>query len=60
MKAHNINIRWAPGYIRIKGNELADKLADARALQSQNDTELAAKPTVSGIRSIACKLREGA
>jgi hypothetical protein len=44
----------------IEGNELADKLADAGALQSQNDIGLAAKPTASGIRSIARKLREGA
>jgi hypothetical protein len=57
---HNINIRWAPGHIGIEGNELADKLADAGALQSQNDIGLAAKPTASGIRSIARKLREGA
>jgi hypothetical protein len=60
MEAHNINIRWAPGHIGIEGKELADKLADAGALQSQNDTGLAAKPTASGIRSIARKLREGA
>jgi hypothetical protein len=60
MEAHNINIRWASGHIGIEGNKLADKLADAGALQSQNDTELAAKPTTSGIRSIARKLREGA
>jgi ribonuclease HI len=60
MKAHNINIRWAPGHIRIEENKLADKLANARALQSQNDTGLAAKPTASSIRSIARKLREGA
>jgi hypothetical protein len=44
----------------IEGNKLADKLADAGALQSQNNIGLAAKPTTSGIRSIARKLREGA
>ena len=60
METHDINIRWAPGHMGIKGNELADKLADAGALQTQNDTGLAAKPTASGIRSIARKLRERA
>jgi ribonuclease HI len=34
MKAHNINIQWALGHIGIEGNELADKLANAGALQS--------------------------
>jgi hypothetical protein len=37
-----------------------DKLANAGALQSQNDTGLAAKPIVNGIRFIARKLKEGA
>jgi ribonuclease HI len=32
MEAHNINIQWAFGHIRIKGNELTDKLANVRAL----------------------------
>jgi ribonuclease HI len=41
MEAHDINIRWAPGHMGIKGNELADKLADAGALQSQNDIDKA-------------------
>ena len=45
MEAHDINIRWAPGHMGIEGNELADKLADAGALQSQNDIGLAAKPS---------------
>jgi ribonuclease HI len=60
MEAHNINIQWAPSHMRIEGNELADKLADTGALQSQNNIGLAAKPTANGIRSIVCNLREGA
>jgi ribonuclease HI len=32
MEAHNINIRWVLGHIRIEGNKLVDKLANAGAL----------------------------
>jgi ribonuclease HI len=31
MQTYNVYIKWSPGYIGIKGNKEADKLADKGA-----------------------------
>ncbi|KAI0999179.1 hypothetical protein K3495_g9015, partial [Podosphaera aphanis] len=57
MDTNDIQVKWSPGHTGIIGNEAADKLADMGALQGGMDAELAARPTFSGISSIAHELR---
>ena len=52
MQLYDIQVRWAPGYTGIEGNEAADKLADLGAATEEWDAAEALEPTISGIRSV--------
>ena len=49
----DVCVRWSPGHMGIKGNEVADRLADREAHDPQEPSHLAAVPTVTGLRTDA-------
>ncbi|KAI0603656.1 RNase-H domain-containing protein, partial [Pyrenophora tritici-repentis] len=51
MEAYSVKTRWAPGHMKIVGNELADQLADSEAKDPHQPYGMAASPTRSGIRT---------
>ncbi|KAF7572879.1 hypothetical protein PtrM4_077840 [Pyrenophora tritici-repentis] len=58
MEAYNVKTRWAPGHMKIVGNELADQLADNEAKDPHQPYGMAASPTRSGIRTVGRRLLE--
>ncbi|KAI1688279.1 Exo-endo-phos-2 multi-domain protein [Pyrenophora tritici-repentis] len=58
MEAYNVKTRWAPGHMKIVGNELADQLADSEAKDPHQPYGMAASPTRSGIRTVGRRLLE--
>ena len=60
METHNVMTKWTPGHMGIKGNEVANRLADKGAFRPQWDAGLPSQPTVSGIRSIFRQFRKEA
>ncbi|KAI1674834.1 Glycoside hydrolase family 105 protein [Pyrenophora tritici-repentis] len=58
MEAYNVKTRWAPGHMKIVGNELADQLADSEAKDPHQPYSMAASPTRSGIRTVGRRLLE--
>ncbi|KAF7568870.1 hypothetical protein PtrM4_112850 [Pyrenophora tritici-repentis] len=58
MEAYSVKTRWAPGHMKIVGNELADQLADNEAKDPHQPYGMAASPTRSGIRTVGRRLLE--
>ncbi|KAI1508193.1 Exo-endo-phos-2 multi-domain protein [Pyrenophora tritici-repentis] len=58
MEAYSVKTRWAPGHMKIVGNELADQLADSEAKDPHQPYGMAASPTRSGIRTVGRRLLE--
>lgn len=58
MEAYNVKTRWAPGHMKIVGNELAGQLADNEAKDPHQPYGMAASPTRSGIRTVGRRLLE--
>lgn len=58
MQVHDIQLKWSPGHMGIEGNETADRMADIGARQILHDDSLSSRPTISGIGSLARKLRD--
>jgi ribonuclease HI len=52
MDTRDIQVRWSPGHTGILGNEAADTLADLGADHTAVTGDLAAEPTISGLRSV--------
>ncbi|EDN04459.1 predicted protein [Histoplasma mississippiense (nom. inval.)] len=61
LEQHNVGLKWAPGHMRIEGNEEADRLTK-RAVSSAAAPAygLEATPTVSGVRTVAKQLSQEA
>lgn len=58
MDMHDVWVKWAPGHMGIEGNEAADKEADKRAIEADQDDGLSDQPMLSGIGTVMRRLRD--